>query len=102
MCHSASTGSAVPPRAQAYVETIVHTCADGGRALVSVVLFGSAAIGGWVETVSDVDLILVVPDCATDEDTAAFAARLSASKSFTGSAATLPMANHRWRNSWIK
>jgi predicted nucleotidyltransferase len=47
---------------------IVHTCADGGRALVSVVLFGSAAIGGWVETVSDVDLILVVPDTATDED----------------------------------
>ena len=69
MCHSASTGSAVPFRVQAYVETIVHTCADGGRALVSVVLFGSAAIGGWVETVSDVDLILVVPDCATDEDT---------------------------------
>jgi predicted nucleotidyltransferase len=68
MCHSASTGSAVPVRVQAYVETIVHTCADGGRALVSVVLFGSAAIGGWVETVSDVDLILVVPDCATDED----------------------------------
>ena len=68
MCHSASTGSAVPSRVQAYVETIVHTCADGGGALVSVVLFGSAAIGGWVETVSDVDLILVVPDDATDED----------------------------------
>src|SRR5258708_3933522 len=68
MCHSASTGSAVPCRVQAYVETIVHTCADGGRSLVSVVLFGSAAIGGWVETVSDVDLILVVPDSATDED----------------------------------
>jgi len=68
MCHSASTGSAVPFRVQAYVDTIVHTCADGGRALVSVVLFGSAAIGGWVETVSDVDLILVVPDTATDED----------------------------------
>ena len=68
MCHSASTGSAVPVRVQAYIETIVHTCADGGRALVSVVLFGSAAIGGWVEAVSDVDLILVVPDCATDED----------------------------------
>ena len=69
MCHSASTGSAVPFRVQAYVETIVQTCADGGRGLVSVVLFGSAAIGSWVETVSDVDLILVVPDCATDEDT---------------------------------
>jgi len=60
----------VPFRVQAYVETIIRTCADGGRALVSVILFGSAAIGGWVETVSDVDLILVVPDCATNEDTA--------------------------------
>jgi tRNA nucleotidyltransferase (CCA-adding enzyme) len=49
-------------------DTIVHMCADGGRALVSVVVFGSAAIGGWVENVSDVDLILVVPDAATDED----------------------------------
>src|SRR5436305_3855348 len=68
MCHSAFTGSAVPLRVQAYIETIVHTCADNGRALVSVVLFGSAAIGGWVETISDVDLILVVPDTATDED----------------------------------
>jgi predicted nucleotidyltransferase len=68
MCHSASAGSAVPFRVQAYVEMIVHTCADGGRALVSVILFGSAAIGGWVETVSDVDLILVVPDCATEDD----------------------------------
>jgi predicted nucleotidyltransferase len=69
MCHSASTDSAVPFPVQAYVETIVQRCADAGRALVSVVLFGSAAIGGWVETVSDVDLILVVPDCATDEVT---------------------------------
>ena len=67
MCHSASASSPIPFRVQAYVDTIVHTCADGGRALVSVVLFGSAAIGGWVETVSDVDLILVVPDCATSE-----------------------------------
>jgi predicted nucleotidyltransferase len=68
--NSAPTGSAVPLRVQAYVETIVQTCADSGRALVSVVLFGSAAIGGWVETLSDVDLILVVPDRATDEDIA--------------------------------
>ena len=67
MCHSAPAGSPVPFRVQEYVETIVHTCADDGRALVSVVLFGSAAIGGWVETISDVDLILVVPDCTTDE-----------------------------------
>jgi len=68
MCHSAGTGSSVPFRVQAYVETIIHTCADGGRALVSVVLFGSSAIGGWLEIVSDVDLILVVPDTASDKD----------------------------------
>ena len=101
MCLSAS--AALPFRVQAYVETIVHTCADGGRALVSVVLFGSAAIGGWVETVSDVDLILVVPDMTPPQMSiwTAFAARLSASKSFTGSVATRPMANQRWRNSLI-
>jgi predicted nucleotidyltransferase len=29
-------------------------------------VFGSAAIGGWAETISDVDLILVVPDGATE------------------------------------
>jgi predicted nucleotidyltransferase len=68
MCQSASTGPALPLRVQAYVDAIVHRCADDGRALVSVVLFGSAAIGGWVETVSDVDLILVAPDAAADED----------------------------------
>ena len=68
MCHSASSGPAVPLRVRAYVDTIVQKCADDGRALVSVVLFGSAATGGWVESVSDVDLILVVPDTAADED----------------------------------
>lgn len=68
MCYSASTGSGVPFRVQEYVDEIVRTCADGGRGLVTVVLFGSAAIGGWVENVSDVDLILIVPDTATDED----------------------------------
>jgi predicted nucleotidyltransferase len=67
--HSASPRSVIPSRVQAYIETIVHSCADDGRALVSVVLFGSAAIGGWTETVSDVDLILVVPDSATDDAT---------------------------------
>jgi predicted nucleotidyltransferase len=59
---------AIPFCVRSYIETIIERCADGGRTLVSVVLFGSAAIGGWVEAVSDVDLILVVPDTATDED----------------------------------
>jgi len=58
----------LPPRVQSYIEAIVWTCADGGRALVSVVLFGSAATGGFSEAVSDVDLILVLPDSASSDD----------------------------------
>ena len=65
---SASRDSAIPLRVQAYVDEIVHKCAESGRALVSLILFGSASVGGWVETASDVDLILVVPDEATAED----------------------------------
>ena len=57
----------VPPRVQAYVQAIVETCAHGGMELVSLVLFGSAAIGGWREGASDADLSLVVPDGASDE-----------------------------------
>jgi predicted nucleotidyltransferase len=53
---------------QAYLEAIVRTCADGGRAMVSVVMFGSAATGGFLGTVSDVDLLLVLPDGASSED----------------------------------
>src|SRR5206468_4079938 len=37
VCHSEYTSSPVPSRVQAYVETIIHTCANGGRALVSVI-----------------------------------------------------------------
>jgi hypothetical protein len=33
-----------------------------------MILFGSAAIGGWEESVSDVDLSLVLPDGATTDD----------------------------------
>jgi predicted nucleotidyltransferase len=69
MYRLASASSALPSRVQAYVETIVHTCADDGQGLVSLVVFGSAAIGGWAETISDVDLILVVPDGATELET---------------------------------
>jgi predicted nucleotidyltransferase len=58
----------LPPRVQAYIEVIVRTCVADGRALVSVVLFGSAATGGFSETVSDVDLLLVLPDGANSED----------------------------------
>jgi predicted nucleotidyltransferase len=53
---------------QAYLDAIVGTCAEGEPALVSVILFGSAATGGFSGTVSDVDLILVLQTGATPED----------------------------------
>jgi predicted nucleotidyltransferase len=65
---SAIVPHSLPPRVQAYLEAIVRTCADSGAALVSVVLFGSAATGGFSEAISDVDLILVLPDGANSED----------------------------------
>ena len=58
----------LPPRVQAYIEAIVGTCADGGSPVVSVILFGSVVSGGYSETVSDVDLILVLSDGASLED----------------------------------
>src|SRR5215210_6882357 len=57
----------IPP-VQSYLEALVRACVESGRAPVSVVLFGSAATGGFSATVSDVDLILVVADSTSVED----------------------------------
>ena len=54
----------LPLRVQDYVDAIVGSCAGSECAPVSVILFGSAATGGFSGTVSDVDLILVLPDTA--------------------------------------
>ncbi len=54
----------LPPRVQHYIAAILETCKGGECAPVSVILFGSAAAGGFSGTVSDVDLILVLPDTA--------------------------------------
>jgi predicted nucleotidyltransferase len=55
----------LPVRVQTYLDALVQTCAqDQAAALVSVVLFGSAAKGGFSSDVSDVDLIIVVSDDA--------------------------------------
>lgn len=58
----------IPPPVQDYLESLVRAGVDRGWGLVSVVLFGSAAIGGFSATASDVDLILVVPDGTSKED----------------------------------
>src|SRR5437773_9473263 len=56
------SGAPLPVRVQTYIEALVQTCAQDRVPLVSVVLFGSAAKGGFSGDVSDVDLILVVAD----------------------------------------
>jgi predicted nucleotidyltransferase len=58
----------VPHRVHAYLEAIVQMGATGERRLASVILFGSAATGGFSGAVSDVDLILVLPDGASTQD----------------------------------
>jgi predicted nucleotidyltransferase len=52
----------LPARVQTYIEALVQTCAQDRAPLVSVVLFGSAAKGGFSADVSDVDVIIVVSD----------------------------------------
>jgi predicted nucleotidyltransferase len=49
-------------RIDAYVHDIVHAAPRHAVQLVSVILFGSAATGGYAGKASDVDLILVVAD----------------------------------------
>ena len=58
----------IPARVQAYLEALVRTCGGSGRALVSIVLFGSSATGGFSAKASDVDLILIVSDGTSEED----------------------------------
>jgi predicted nucleotidyltransferase len=54
-------------RVQQYLDAVAQLHPFGVSSLVSVILFGSAASGGFSES-SDVDLIIVLPDEATLED----------------------------------
>jgi predicted nucleotidyltransferase len=53
-------------RFQEYLDEIAQLHPDGATSVVSVILFGSAAIGNFSES-SDVDLIIVVPDETSQE-----------------------------------
>jgi len=50
-----------------YVDAVIDACNAQPPGLASLVLFGSAVTGGWSKGLSDVDLILVVPDGASRE-----------------------------------
>ena len=55
-------------RVQQYLDAVAQLHAGGVISLVSVILFGSAASGAFSES-SDVDLIIVIPDDISPEDT---------------------------------
>jgi predicted nucleotidyltransferase len=57
-------GLQVIPRIQTYLDDVVRTCARIDQPIVSVIVFGSAASGGF-SGVSDVDLMIIVPDETT-------------------------------------
>lgn len=54
------------PRVESYLQELVRACAAIEQPLVSVILFGSSASGGF-SSGSDVDLLIVVPDDTTPE-----------------------------------
>ena len=54
-------------RVQQYLDAVAQLHTSGVCSLVSVILFGSAASGGFSES-SDVDIIIVIPDETSQED----------------------------------
>jgi len=56
------------PRREAYLADVVRMCGAPDDLVVSLVLFGSAVTGGYLEPISDVDLLVVLRDDADAED----------------------------------
>jgi len=52
---------------QGYIDAVIETCCKSECSPLSVILFGSAVAGGFSGAVSDVDLILVLPNTAGPE-----------------------------------
>jgi hypothetical protein len=53
---------------EAYLRDIIAACTGPDEPLVSLVLFGSAATGGYAAGISDVDLLVIVADHTTDAE----------------------------------
>lgn len=66
--HAVPPEPELPPRVRGYLDAIAGSCAGAGRELASILVFGSAAKGGFARQVSDVDLIVVLPDGASREE----------------------------------
>jgi predicted nucleotidyltransferase len=67
----------LPQRVQNYLDAIANVCTRDGHGLVAILLFGSAAKGGFADQVSDVDLIVVLPDGVSAEDRRQVRAKVS-------------------------
>jgi predicted nucleotidyltransferase len=59
---------ALHPRVRAYLDAVIKKCVESEGSLVSLILTGSAATGGFADGVSDVDLIIVLPNGAGVEE----------------------------------
>jgi hypothetical protein len=62
---------------QSYLDPLVQLCLRGDWSVVSVIVFGSAAKGGFSSGVSDVDSIIVLEDGATRPDKMLLASEVS-------------------------
>ena len=60
----------LPPQVRGYLDAIAQVCTRDRWGLVSIVLFGSVAKGDFARQVSDVDLIVVLPDGISQEERA--------------------------------
>jgi hypothetical protein len=63
-----STELPPPPQVQAYLSDVLRACEAAEPLVGSIIVFGSAATGGYATSLSDVDLFLVVRDAATREE----------------------------------
>src|SRR5579875_48258 len=67
LSHTPSYDPELAPRVRGYLDAVAEACNRDGGGLVSLIVFGSAAKGGFSRQVSDVDLIVVLPDDASRE-----------------------------------
>lgn len=58
----------IPSLVESYLRSVLEACTQHGGDLASLVLFGSAVKGGFTRQVSDVDLIVVLPDGASQQE----------------------------------
>lgn len=79
-----------------YVSSVVSVCSGPDRGVVSVVLFGSVATGSYAPAISDVDLLIVVADSATEKDKLCLRDTISQLEASCGVAKRYPYERGVW------